>query len=191
METHEDTRAHLSSKIIQQYADGKRDKRKISEFFKGFWSNPVVKDEMAKRVAEVNRSYFIQRDKTTSDIVCVWDGINQIKAANPQWKWQNIYAACNGSKPSYLGFKWERSSEIPEGCEHLVHRGENVLFKDVDKTHLPRTNSLVYTVHHGEFKGEYTGVELSKIYAAMYNAFCKAKCNEIYWKRGKTKITRG
>ncbi len=39
-------------------------------------------------------------------LIRVWDSKEAIISAYPDYKWQNIYAACNGNKPSYMKYLW-------------------------------------------------------------------------------------
>lgn len=38
-----------------------------------------------------------------------WPSVEAIITVNVAYKWQNIYAACNGNKPSAYGFMWRRT----------------------------------------------------------------------------------
>lgn len=99
------------------YGDSWREK--ISERSKDLWKDEDKKREMAESVSASRSSYFIQKMKDGT-VIAVWQNINQILHCNPGYKWQNIYAACNGSKKSYRGFLWERTENIPHGFEQLV-----------------------------------------------------------------------
>lgn len=99
------------------YGDSWREK--ISERSKELWKDEDKKREMAESVSASRTSYFIQKMKDGT-VIAVWQNINQILHCNPGYKWQNIYAACNGSKKRYRGFLWERTENIPHGFEQLV-----------------------------------------------------------------------
>lgn len=87
-------------------------KSKISEASKKMWQDDERRSNMARSVSEAkSKSYFFQIDKKSKKVVKRWDNIKEILLANPTWKWQNIYAACNGSKKSYMGYNWERVSK--------------------------------------------------------------------------------
>jgi len=42
-------------------------------------------------------------------LIAVWNSVEVILQQNPMYKWQNIYAACNGNKPTAYGFMWRRA----------------------------------------------------------------------------------
>lgn len=71
--------------------------------------NPTLKETMKKRVSESKTKYkFYQYDKFTGELLKVWNSVHDILIENPNWKRHNIYAVCNGEKPSIYGYKWEK-----------------------------------------------------------------------------------
>jgi len=36
----------------------------------------------------------------------MWFSVEEIIKFNPNYKWQNIYAVCNGYKPTMYGYIW-------------------------------------------------------------------------------------
>lgn len=125
MITHQSTRDKISKRVRSEYASGVRSPSTTSDFFREYWKDGDLKASMSQSVSESSRSYFIQKNRE-GEVVCVWNGINQIRNHYPSWKWQNIYAACNGSKKSYMNFLWERvryGGEIPVG-EMMIGKEE-------------------------------------------------------------------
>lgn len=119
MITHEETKKKISERVKKEYADGTRDTKKTSKFFKEYWKNPDNLNKMRKNLSESKSSFFIQRN-LDDEIIRVWKSINQILELRKDYKWQNIYAACNGSKNSYKGYKWQRTKDISEIDESLI-----------------------------------------------------------------------
>lgn len=115
------TRDKISNRIKMEYEQGKRKPEAISRFFSEFWAeNPEIKESMKQNVSKANLSYFLQSTKEGEPLK-LWQGINQIIENNAGYKFQNIYAACNGSKKTYMGFKWQRFYTLPEKyLEYLV-----------------------------------------------------------------------
>jgi hypothetical protein len=78
--------------------------------------DPTLKEKMKKKVSESITIYkFYQYDKTTNNLIKIWDSIYDILVENPNWKRHNIYAACSGEKPSIYGYKWKKVK-----CEDIV-----------------------------------------------------------------------
>jgi len=53
-----------------------------------------------------------------------YGSVDEIRAENPDYKWQNIYAACNDSKPTAYGFMWRRfpSGEVAQTITPLIRK---------------------------------------------------------------------
>lgn len=86
---------------------------KIGEASSKTWQDEEKKSRMAKAVSKSkSNSFFRQYDKKTGEFIKKWNSIEEILNENTGWKWQNIYAACNGSKKSYMGYSWERLPKI-------------------------------------------------------------------------------
>lgn len=93
----------------------------------GEWRNKLstsLKDKFSKRTEEERTAHAkatsIGRQATfdfgqydlAGNLVKKWNSVEEIVADNPTHKWQNIYAACNGNKPTAYGFMWRR---VPTG----------------------------------------------------------------------------
>lgn len=86
---------------------------KMSKASSETWKDSDKKARMIKKLKESkNNSDFYQYTKD-GELVSVWKDLAHILRAHPGWKWQNIYAACNGSKRSYHGFIWKRVEKSP------------------------------------------------------------------------------
>lgn len=71
--------------------------------------DPTLKEKMKKRVSESITEYkFYQYNKTTGELIKIWNSVHDILQENPNWKRHNIYAVCSGKKPSMYGYKWKK-----------------------------------------------------------------------------------
>lgn len=115
------TRDKMSARLKREFENGTRNAENIGKFFCEFWKeNPEIKESMKAAVSEAKSSYFLQSTRDNTPLK-LWNGINQIIENNKGYKFQNIYAACNGSKKSYMGFKWKRFEGYPvEYSSYLV-----------------------------------------------------------------------
>ena len=181
------TRDKISKRILKEFEDGTRSPEKVSEFFSDFWkNNPCVKEEMKVAVSAANCSFFLQ--KTMEGVpITLWQGINQVIENNQGFKFQNIYAACNGSKKSYRGYKWERFESLPTEYEHLLSdlpfsygnarfKQEKSLFEQESS---PTKAMVVYKVYcnGNKFVVLYRG--LGVIAAAVSSAMCRHQTSEV------------
>lgn len=83
-------------------------KRKIGLASTRQWEDAEKREQMAKSVAKAKQKYrFYQYDRL-GGLLKVWDSVEEIISENPSWKWQNIYSACNGYKPTYMGSVWRK-----------------------------------------------------------------------------------
>lgn len=105
---------NLSSQQFKQlYKDGILQPN-IQATYKGIavrnqkWkNNPLLKEQMKMKVRQAISKYDIyQYDKTTHQLIQKWSYIADIIKANPTYKRHNIYAVCNGEKPSMYGYIW-------------------------------------------------------------------------------------
>lgn len=87
-------------------------KSKISKASSEMWKDEEKKSEMAKKVAESKRKYDFEQYSKDGELLKVWESVEQIVLANPEYKWQNIYSVCNGYKKSYRGFIWKKKLKI-------------------------------------------------------------------------------
>lgn len=87
-------------------------KSKISKASSEMWKDEEKKSEMAKKVAESKRKYDFEQYSKDGELLKVWESVEQIVLANPEYKWQNIYSVCNGYKKSYRGFVWKKKLKI-------------------------------------------------------------------------------
>lgn len=82
--------------------------------------DPTLKEKMKKKVSKsITEHKFYQYDKTTNELIKIWDSVYDILQENPNWKRHNIYAVCSGEKPSMYGYKWKKIK-----CEDIVQTSE-------------------------------------------------------------------
>jgi group I intron endonuclease len=84
-------------------------KEKLSKKSIKTWSNQEKRERLgvavSKSLQKKNAFWQLTREGWP---VKRWEIVEEIIAANPGYKWQNIYAVCNGYKPTYMGFKWQK-----------------------------------------------------------------------------------
>jgi group I intron endonuclease len=120
MIVHEETRRKLCAREISQ---ARRDA--ISKASSKLWEDDALKEQMRHKVSDTRRSIFLQLTRD-GQIINVWRSVQQALHYNHEWKWQNIYAACNGNKKSYMNYLWIRldANEIPEELEPYIDSRE-------------------------------------------------------------------
>ena len=122
MVTHQLTRDKISKRVKSEYERGLRNPETTSEFFKEFWKNPDNKNKMIKNLKESKSSFFIKKSPK-GDVLKIYFGIEDVVNCNGGYKWQNVYAACNGNKKSYMGFIWERVKQDLMDCSLIEQYG--------------------------------------------------------------------
>lgn len=108
-----DMKAKMSDIKKQQHTDGviydKVWRQKQGKNSREFWkNNPSLKSEMARKVKKKRQKYNFHQMNEEGSTVMVWLSMDDIIEANPTYKWQNIYAVCNGYKKRIYGFKWKK-----------------------------------------------------------------------------------
>ncbi len=187
MITHDSTREKISKRVKREYADGTRSVEAVSAFFTDMWKDEELKDQMRQQVSESRRSFFIQSTKDGT-VVAVWNGINQVMNHNRDYKWQNVYAACNGNKKNYRGFLWKRVDELEEWMlEYLVIDNTDLAGRSADESvyetgEYHRGGLYVYEVFDGENTEEMAGKDLRIMLPNIYGAFCKAGVDTVVHK---------
>jgi group I intron endonuclease len=84
-------------------------KRRQSVSASEMWkSNFVAKSSMALKLSKIKQRYCFTQYQVTGEVVKTWGTVKEIIAANPEYKWQNIYSVCNGYKPTYMGYVWKK-----------------------------------------------------------------------------------
>lgn len=86
MITHPSTSKKISERIKMEYERGIRSRESISEWATNLWKDEDKKNQMRQEVSNSRRSYFAQYTREGKCMV-LWDGINQILRANPDYKW--------------------------------------------------------------------------------------------------------
>lgn len=87
---------------------GEEWRRKISIASTEMWRDEALKKQMARSVSLSKRKYKFRQYTRNGDFLREWESVEEIISHNPDYKWQNIYSACNGYKPTYKGFRWEK-----------------------------------------------------------------------------------
>lgn len=185
MVVHQSTREKISKRIKMEFESGIRTREAVSKWASGFWKdNPETRVEMARNVSKAKSSYFLQSDKDGNPIT-LYESIQQVLTAIPGSKWQNVYAACNGSKPSYLGFKWQRLSspenylDILSDVEYDVVRLSRNKYRDLGQ---PCGKDFKRDVWQYFIDGEQVSISFLKemgLYDAMNLAFHRKKVDEV------------
>lgn len=88
-----------------------REKQKISQA--KFWeNNESARKEMSQKISKIKEKYnFLQYDKNNKFIE-KFQSIKEIINKYPHFKWQCIYAVCNGGKNTYMGYIWKKEQKI-------------------------------------------------------------------------------
>lgn len=113
MITSDKTKKKLSLALEKRYSDPEQ-RLKTGKASSKFWSeNPEIKEQMRKNVkkARQEKYQFLQYTKDMT-LVKVWSTVEDIILENPNYKWQNIYAASNGNKPTIYGYVWKKELKI-------------------------------------------------------------------------------
>ena len=179
MVTHDSTREKISNRLKKEYSDGTRSAEEVGIFFNNMWKDEELKDQMRQQVSESRRSFFIQSTKE-GNIVAVWNGINQVMNHNKDYKWQNVYAACNGNKKNYRGFLWKRVDELEEWMlEYLVIDNTDLAGRSADESvyqtgNYRRGGLYIYEVFDGEKTEEMAGKDLRILLPNIYHVFHKS-----------------
>lgn len=107
----DETRKKLSIHMTKRNSN-LEERKKVSEFFKEYWKDPVKKASMAKTLSKSKEKYdFLKYDKE-GNFLKEYSSVKEVIAENPEYKWQNIYAVCNGYKPTYRGYVWKKKLKI-------------------------------------------------------------------------------
>lgn len=184
MVAHEATREKISRRVKEEYANGTRSAEAVGAFFSEMWKDDELKDQMRQQVSESRRSFFIQSAKDGT-IIAVWNGINQIMNYNRDYKWQNVYAACNGNKKSYRGFLWKRVDDledwmigyvVPDQTELAGRQADESIY-EIGQYH--RGGLYTYEVFDGEDTVEMLGKDLKKLLPGIYHVFCRKKIDKV------------
>lgn len=187
MVAHPSTRKKISDRLRKEFSEGIRSRKAVSQWATELWKDQDKKDEMKKNVSLARASFFIQRTKQ-GECVAVWSNINQILENNPGYKWQNVYAACNGSKASYMKFTWERTGSVPDDLvEFLVTDDFSLTDRNnekgfFDQEGAPNKAEWLYLVCKDGKIFEILGREVRQIFPNLAACFCRKKSNKVVHK---------
>jgi hypothetical protein len=84
-------------------------RKKISIATKQMWEEEGMRDRISKNVSLGKQKYNFEQYSKGGELLRVWASVKDVVDANPEYKWQNIYAATNGHKKSYMGFVWKKA----------------------------------------------------------------------------------
>lgn len=102
----DETRKRMSDSKKELYSNPNYDTMKHSHTY---WKdNPIAKQEMSKKVSEKNHKFKIHQFDKDNNFIKEWFKVEDIIQQNPNYKWQNIYAVCNGYKPTIYGYIWRK-----------------------------------------------------------------------------------
>ena len=109
----ESTRKKYSEAQLKRFSK-QEERNKVSERTKKFWKeNPEKKLEMALNVKKSKQEKYRFFKMDESEIILeTFENVDEIINKYPQYKWQNIYAVCNGYKKRIYGFKWKKELKI-------------------------------------------------------------------------------
>lgn len=109
---HNSTKEIFRQNMIKRY-ENSEERIKVSERTSKFWKdNPDIKMEMSKKVSEKKTMYKILQLNMDGTLYKEYLSVKDVIAKNPDYKWQNIYAVCNGYKKKYMGYVWKKESKI-------------------------------------------------------------------------------
>lgn len=183
MIVHDSTRDKISKRIKREYSMGLRDPEVVSKHFREFWQDKENLERMRNNVSEARNSFFIQK-LFDGKIVAIWKNINQILTHRPSYKWQNIYAACNGNKHSYKGYKWERVQNI-EGYDASLIVEESwslVTYKkqcNIDDNKEIKKSKIYHITHDDASKERIYWNELKRRFPNAPHKFSRLKRDKI------------
>lgn len=108
MITHPETSLKFIENCKRRFAD-QTNRDEQGAFFKEFWrNNPEKKHKMSLKLKSIKQIYKFAKMDEDENTLQVYDTLDAIIAENPEYKWQNIYAVCNGYKKRIYGFKWKK-----------------------------------------------------------------------------------
>lgn len=114
----DEQKAQMSRIAKERHASGEfygdEWKAKQSAHSTAMWQNQEKRQAMGRKVALKKQKYDYLQFTREGEFVRRWLSVEEIIRANPDWKWQNIYSACHGHKPTYRGFIWRQELKAQE-----------------------------------------------------------------------------
>lgn len=105
----QETRDLMSKNRKQYMIDHPERRDQMSKQSTEYFSKQENRDSVALAVKKakqaVSKFYQFTRE---GEFIQEFDTLDDILLTYPDYKWQNIYGACNGSKPTYKNCKWRR-----------------------------------------------------------------------------------
>lgn len=115
MKVHKDTLVRMSearTKFFENPENVAKFREQQAERHARFMSDPEKVKSMAKAVSKAKRIYIFTQLTRDGEFVAEYESIEAVIAANPTYKWQNIYSVCNGYKPTIYGYVWRKKLKI-------------------------------------------------------------------------------
>lgn len=108
----DETREKLRQAQLKRYQN-QSERDKTSSSAKEFWkNNPETKKQMASKVSKAKEKFNFLKYDRDNNLLHTYNSMKEIVEENPDYKWQNVYAVCNGYKPSYKNFIWKKQLKI-------------------------------------------------------------------------------
>jgi len=83
-------------------------RKTIGDRTREMWKDDNLRSQMSYNVSKAKTTHDFYKYDMQYNLLKIYSSIHEIIKENPTYKWQNIYAACNGNKPTYMGFQWAR-----------------------------------------------------------------------------------
>lgn len=160
----DEMKAAMSADVKRRYAEGLYDKPETKEKRNAALREAQVRlkadpdrfNQMVRKVKEKSqaRNKFLQYTRE-GEFIREWDTKEQILKENQGYKWQNVYAACNGSKPTYMNFIWrmvpKETNDYPKKidlqCPYGTHKFQIKKCIQASKAGIPTLEQATERLH--------------------------------------------
>lgn len=103
----DETREKMKKSQLKRYKNEEERIKQSETMIKLRKDHSELYEESKKKLAYSNRKYRIAKcDKNTGAIIKIYEIIKEISDENPEYYLQAIKGCCQGTKNSYLGFRW-------------------------------------------------------------------------------------
>jgi len=107
MITSDETKKKLSEANIKRYKNESERIKQSETMIQLRAEHPELYEASKEKLAYANRQYRIAKcDKKSGEIIKIYEIIKNIHDDNPEYYLQAIKGCCQGTKNSYLGFRW-------------------------------------------------------------------------------------
>ena len=98
-------------------------KAKVSIASSNMWKDEDKKFKMARKVSAARSLLrFYEYDKVSGELLKVWESMDDILIAHPEYRRISIYSVCNGHKKSYRGSVWKSETKVTKAQDDLLGR---------------------------------------------------------------------